>query len=190
MVGRAALMATCTMICMGRQPHKPNNADRYVLASQKRELQKAYERAPHHVCSPPSHPVGVLLAFCMPAAQPKVVQRCKISCQLTEIGAPLAWKALPKSLHGGRRVAHSFRIVASAKTSTFSSQCAPANCSGAMYWGVPCTFVVDRNVFAGSWAGRCHVRAGHLPLQSTHCTGCAGMQQNLLGCLLVSYARL
>ena len=170
------MMATCTMICMGRQPHKPNNADRYVLASQKRELQKAYERAPHH--------------FCTTAAPRKVVQRCKIRCQLTEIGAPLAWKALPKSLHGGRRVAHSFRIVASAKTSTFSSQCAPANCSGAMYWGVPCTFVVGRNVFAGSWAGRCHVRAGHLPLQSTHCTGCAGMQQNLLGCLLVSYARL
>ena len=83
-------------------------------------------------------------------------------------------------------MAHSFRIVASAKTSTFSSQCAPANCSGAMYWGVPCTFVVDRNVFAGSWTGGRHVRAERLSFQGTPCTGCAGMQQYLSGCLLVS----
>lgn len=77
----------------------------------------------------------------------------------------LTWKAFPKSRQGGRRVAHSLRMVARAKTSTFSSQCAPANCSGAMYWGVPCTFVVDRKDLAGSCSAQpCHHGGGKIAL--------------------------
>ena len=53
--------------------------------------------------------------------------------QLKAVSAPRhTWKALSWCRHGGRRVAHSFMMVASAYTSHFSSQRPPANCSGAM----------------------------------------------------------
>ena len=72
-------------------------------------------------------------------------------CHRAKSGA-LTWKALSWWRQGGRRVAHSFMMVASAYTSHFSSQRPPANCSGAMYAGVPFTLVVLRKVLAGSCA--------------------------------------
>lgn len=56
--------------------------------------------------------------------------------------------------HGCLLVRHSFRMQPRAYTSTFSSKCEPLNCSGAMYMGVPLSFVAVKYVFAGSCRNR------------------------------------
>ena len=132
-VGRAALMATWTMICAGT--HRPHRKFCQTASG----------------LGPPFSPCAANSTVCFflpPLALQHLVQHLqwivwgicvlKYICSLIPVwacltadcraalgqgrGSELTWKALPKSRQGGRRVAHSLRMVASAYTSTFSSQ--------------------------------------------------------------------